>query len=84
MLEMIKKVFTSILIVFFCASIALAAEQKQTRKKNQVGEQKRVRSCDVIHSDLTEHQMIVKQNRHMKRTPNGDQDRLRDGSCLKG
>jgi len=78
---MIKRIFTSILVVFFCAGLAIAADQERSKSQDPIKQQKKDQSCQTVKADSMSHQILVKQSRQMKGNQNGDLQRDRDGSC---
>jgi hypothetical protein len=54
---MVKKVIASIMVIFFCASIASAADQ--IRQKGQKQDQKRDGSCGIIQMDDGQEQRLA-------------------------
>jgi len=73
---MVKKIFASIMVIFFCASIASAADQ--IRQKGQMQDQKRDGSCGIIQMDDGQEQSLAA---NQTRTRNPIRDRKKDGSC---
>lgn len=71
-----KRIFASIVIMFFCTSLAIAAESNRTRTKDQ----KKDQECKIIRLDTMQNQIIAK-DQIRKRDRMKDPDRNRDGSC---
>ena len=62
---MAKKIFISIIIMFFCTSFAIAGDQ--TKRKDQKKDQKKDGSCETIQMDSMQKQIMAKdqiQKRH--------------------
>jgi len=78
---MIKRIFTSILVVFFCAGLAIADGQDRINSKDQDKQQQKAKSCQTVKADSMSYQILAEQSRQMKGNQNGEPKTLRDGSC---
>ena len=74
---MIKKVFSSMMIIFFCAGVATAADQLRTR--NPVKDQKMLKdgSCRMLENDAADSILAAAANQNGKRNLNRNQNRNR-------
>lgn len=70
---MFKKIFTTIMVCFFCASMATAADQ--IRQKDQKQDQKKDGSCKMIQMDDSQNQNMAALKQRIRK---------RDGSCQTG
>ena len=73
---MVKKIFASLMVICFYASLASAADQ--IRQKGQKQDQKRDGSCGIIQVDDGQNQSLAASQ---TRTRNPIRDRKKDGSC---
>jgi len=77
---MVKKIVTSFIVMFFCASLAIAADQIKEKEQKQDRIQKKDGTCEMIQTGSMQKQIMAKdqiQKRDQLRTP----ERKRDGSC---
>ncbi|MBA3027610.1 MAG: hypothetical protein FP816_02185 [Desulfobacteraceae bacterium] len=76
---MFKKIFSSMMIIFFCASVASAADQMRTR--TPIKDQKKLKdgSCQMMNSGS----MLLSADQLKTRDQIKSKDRLKlkDGSC---
>jgi hypothetical protein len=72
---MFKKIFVTMTVLLFCASMAIARDQ--VRQKGQKKDQKRDGSCEMIHMDDGQSQKLAQQNRNR----NQKRNQKRNGDC---